>query len=283
MNQQLITTSCANLSQYINVVRSIPILSVEREQELVNDLSVDNKKLLAYHHLNLVVSIASKYTTKDFNDMGDLIQAGNIGLMKGISKFDGSFGVRVSTYVAFHIRNEICDWIVCNWSPVKIATTKDQRKIFFNMSKVRRAMSDQEQAHLADTLGVDINELKEMQKRLSGRHGNISFESAMDDSEDEFSMLDKELLEHSEVDLQKDNAITLIDNQQREQLIRKCIDTLNERQKEIIVSRYLSDEPKTLNELADKYGVSQQRVSQIEKDAVKALRAKLASVGLEMC
>lgn len=283
MNQQLITTSCANLSQYINVVRSIPVLSVEREQELVNDLSVDNKKLLAYHHLNLVVSIASKYTTKDFNDMGDLIQAGNVGLMKGISKFDGSFGVRVSTYVAFHIRNEICDWIVCNWSPVKIATTKDQRKIFFNMSKVRRAMSDQEQAHLADTLGVDINELTEMQKRLSGRHGNISFESAMDDSEDEFSMLDKELLEHSEVDLQKDNAITLIDNQQREQLIRKCINTLNERQKEIIVSRYLSDEPKTLNELADKYGVSQQRVSQIEKDAVKALKAKLASVGLEMC
>lgn len=283
MNQQLITTSCANLSQYINVVRSIPVLSVEREQELVNDLSVDNKKLLAYHHLNLVVSIASKYTTKDFNDMGDLIQAGNIGLMKGISKFDGGFGVRVSTYVAFHIRNEICDWIVCNWSPVKIATTKDQRKIFFNMSKVRRAMSNQEQADLADTLGVDINELKEMQKRLSGRNGNISFESAMDDSEDEFSMLDKELLEHSEVDLQKDNAITLIDNQQREQIIRKCINTLNERQKEIIVSRYLSDEPTTLNELADKYGVSQQRVSQIEKDAVKALRAKLASVGLEMC
>lgn len=283
MNQQLITTSCANLSQYLNAVRSIPVLTLEQEQELVKDLSINSKKVLAYHHLNLVVSIASKYTTKDFNDMGELIQAGNVGLMKGIQKFDGSFGVRVSTYVAFHIRNEICDWIVCNWSPVKIATTKDQRKIFFNMSKVKRAMSNQERAHLADTLGVDVNELKEMQKRLSGRHGNISFESAMDDGEDDFSMLDKELLEHSEVDLQKDSAITLIENQQREHLIRKCIDTLNGRQKEIIVSRYLSDEPKTLNELAEQYGVSQQRVSQIEKDAVKALRAKLVSVGLEMC
>lgn len=283
MNQQLITTSCANLSQYLNAVRSIPVLSLEQEQELVKDLSTDNKKVLAYHHLNLVASIASKYTTKDFNDMGDLIQAGNVGLMKGIQKFDGSFGVRVSTYVAFHIRDEICDWIVCNWSPVKIATTKDQRKIFFNMSKVRKAMSEQECSHLAETLGVDVKELKEMQKRLSGRNGNISFESAMDDGEDDFSMLDKELLEHSEVDLHKDNAITLIDNQQREHFIRKCVDALNERQKEIIVSRYLSDEPKTLNELAEQYGVSQQRVSQIEKDAVKALRAKLVSVGLEMC
>lgn len=283
MNQQLMTTSCANLAQYIHAVRSIPILSAEREQELVNDLSVDNKKLLAYHHLNLVVSVASKYTTKDFNDLGELIQAGNVGLMKGIQNFNGSFGVRVSTYVAFHIRNEICDWIVCNWSPVKIATTKNQRKIFFNMSQVRKAMSEQECNDLADTLGVDIKELKEMQKRLSGRHGNISFESAMDDSEDGFSTLDKELLEHSEVDLHKDTPITLIDNQQRDQLIRKCISSLNVRQREIITSRFLTDEPKTLNELADHYGVSQQRINQIEKDAIKALRTKLASVGLEFC
>jgi len=286
MNRNIVPVSCTNLSQYLATVKAIPVLTLEEEQELVADLSNQSKQVLAYHHLKLVVAIAYRFTTKDFNDLGDIIQAGNMGLLKGIEKFNGVHGVRVSTYVAFHIRNEICDWIVCNWSPVKIATTKDQRKIFFNMSKARKAITEQECIDMAKMLNVDLKELKEMQKRMAGRHGNLSFESSAEEDEEgfaKFDQLDKVLMDHSEVDLQSENALTVIANQQREQLVHKAIAELNERQRDIITQRYLSDEPKTLTELAATYGVSQQRVSQIEKDALKHLQTKLASIGLEFC
>lgn len=276
MTHELSTASCSSLNQYLNHVRTIPILSQEQEQELVKDLTQQNRKLLAYHHLHLVVGLAMKFTTSSHTDTGELIQAGNLGLMKGIQAFKPDFGVRVSTYVAYHVRNEICEWILCNWSPVKIATTKEQRKIFFNMSKLNKATTEQQMKELADCLNVDVAEIHEMKKRISGRHGNVSFESSLDDNDDEYSKLDRTLLDHSEVDLVGTSAVEVINEEQQRKMIMKALNKLNDRQKEIITARYLTDKAIPFNQLAERFGVSQQRVCQIERDAIKIMKENLA-------
>lgn len=280
MNQNVIPFSCRSITQYYNHINNIPLLTPEQETELTSNLTQENRQKLAYHHLRLVAGIVSKYTTSNSNDIGDLIQAGNLGLLKGVNAYDGDRGVRVSTYVSYHIRNEICDWILCNWSPVKIATTKDQRKVFFNMRKLKSNMNQKEIEQLADELDVEVRELVEMRMRIQGRNCSLSFDSIFDD-DGEDKHISNEVFDAVVVDGNNDSLVNFADEERRERKIREIVDNLNDRQRDIIHSRYLSDTPKTLQDLAEKYGVSQQRIGQIETDAIKTLRKRLGHLVCE--
>lgn len=276
MNQNIIPFSCSSLAQYFNHINCIPILTPEQEAELTSNLTKENRQKLAYHHLRLVAGIASKYTTSSQADTGDLIQAGNLGLLKGMNAFEGGRGVRVSTYVSYHIRNEICEWILCNWSPVKIATTKEQRKVFFNVSKLKGKMTQKEIEQLATELNVEVKELIEMRTRIQGRNSSVTFDSIFDESDNENHTTSKEVFEAVAVDGNNDSLVTFAEEEQQEKQIWDVVNNLKERQRDIIVSRFLSPNPSSLRELAEKYGVSQQRIGQIELDAIKILRTKLS-------
>lgn len=269
------TLSSGSLQAYIDSVQQIPVLDQEQEVALFerfqqyNDLDAARQIVLA--HLRYVVYIARNYTGYGL-PLEDLIQQGNVGLMKSVKRFDPGYGVRLVSFAVHWIKAEIHEYILKNWKLVKVATTKAQRKLFFNLRKAKERLgwfSREEVDRVADDLGVKPDEVMEMESRLANY--DESFELPVDDDED--SLLGPSAwLTHGHVDdpawVTEDEEIS---GMQAEGLA-DGLRSLDPRSRDIVESRWLSDKKMGLKELAEKYGVSLERIRQIEAKAFEKMQ-----------
>ena len=264
-----------NLESYIQATRSIPMLSAEEENalatQLQNEGDLDAAQKLVLSHLRFVVHIARGYSGYGL-PQADLIQEGNIGLMKAVKRFDPTVGVRLVSFAVYWIRAEIHEFILRNWRIVKVATTKAQRKLFFNLrsSKTRLGWFNQEEVErVADDLGVTPKDVLEMESRMSGH--DITFDAPDDDDENTHSFAPANYLQ----DMSQDPARVIeagdLADHAHEQLSTALI-KLDDRSRDIIQQRWLTDDKSTLHQLADKYQVSAERIRQLENNAIKKLK-----------
>ena len=264
-----------SLEGYIPAVNSIPVLSAEEERELAMRLQqggdLEAARQLVMSHLRFVVHVAKSYSGYGL-PQADLVQEGNIGLMKAVKRFDPSVGVRLVSFAVHWIKAEIHEYVLRNWRMVKVATTKAQRKLFFNLRKSKKRLGwlnhEEVQAVAAD-LGVSAADVTEMEARMS------NYDQAFDlvgDDEDEGGFAPVHYLEDKSSDL----AATIENDNWDSHAARRlsaAMATLDERSQHIIRARWLDEESKTtLQELADNYGVSAERVRQLEKNALKKLK-----------
>jgi len=268
-----------SLDAYINAIHAIPVLSVEDERALAinlrenNDLDAARQLVLA--HLRFVVHIARGYVGYGL-PLGDLIQEGNVGLMKAVKRFDPSVGVRLVSFAVHWIRAEIHEYVLRNWRLVKVATTKAQRKLFFNLRKMKKHLgwlSNDERSAVAADLGVTTAEVAEMEQRLYAR--DLSFDPQPDADEDEQYAPVAYLPSPG-----SDPAQQLADEDWSEQAdarLHAALATLDARSQDILRRRWLEEPKQTLHELAEKYGVSAERIRQLEANAMKKLRGRLAA------
>jgi RNA polymerase sigma-32 factor len=269
-----------NLEAYISTVNSFELLTAEEEKELAERLYYDehleSARRLVLSHLRFVVHIAKSYSGYGLNQ-GDLIQEGNVGLMKAVRRFNPEVGVRLVSFAVHWIKAEIHEFILRNWRIVKIATTKAQRKLFFNLRSSKKRLgwlNDKEAQDIADTLGVPKKTVYDMEGRLTS--GDPTFDGMQDDEDDGVAFHPSDYLMNNADDpaLTVENANYTDDA--NEQLFAALAD-LDDRSKDIIKQRWLSDEKATLHELADKYGVSAERIRQLEKNAMNKVK-KVMSV-----
>jgi RNA polymerase sigma-32 factor len=279
MNRELmIAGPVGSLDAYIHAVGSIPVLSKEDEQSLAShfrdEQDLDAARDLVMAHLRFVVHIAKGYTGYGL-PLGDLIQEGNVGLMKAVKRFDPDYGVRLVSFAVHWIRAEIHEFVLKNWRIVKVATTKAQRKLFFNLRKNKKSLawlSHAETQAVAKDLGVTPKEVTEMERRLSAR--DAIFDPAPD-ADDERAFTPAAYLPSPDADpaIQVEKTDWHDDATHR---MAEAITTLDERSRHILESRWLAEDKQTLHELADEYGVSAERIRQIEANAIKKLRTAMA-------
>ncbi|MET0988992.1 MAG: RNA polymerase sigma factor RpoH [Steroidobacteraceae bacterium] len=264
-----------SLDAYVERVSRFSILSREEEFELATrfhrDSDLEAARQLVLSHLRFVVHIARGYSGYGL-PVGDLVQEGNVGLMKAVKRFDPTVGVRLVSFAVHWIRAEIHEFVLRNWRVVKIATTKAQRKLFFNLRKYKKNLgwlTDAETAAIAEDLGVSKSEVSEMEQRLTSRE--LAFDPAPDADDEEGSYSPSAYLPHPEAD----PAIAV----EREQWdddtadrVAQALETLDDRSKNILRSRWMVDDKATLHDLAAQYGVSAERIRQIEANAIKKLR-----------
>ncbi len=261
-----------NLDAYIQSVNSIPVLSVAEERELAIQLfendDVEAARRLVMAHLRFVVYVARSYSGYGLSE-ADLIQEGNVGLMKAVRRFNPEFGVRLVSFAVHWIKAEIHEFILKNWRIVKVATTKPQRKLFFNLRSAKKRlgwMNENEVQTVARELGVSPEDVRQMETRLSAH--DEAFEPDVDDDE---GFSPSQYLEDPDRDpAQLVEAQNLADIQ-REQL-KVAFADLDERSQEIIQKRWLVEKKSTLHELAERFGISAERVRQLEANALKKLR-----------
>ena len=277
-NNLPIPSALGSLEAYIGAVHQIPVLSVEDEQRLAHRLREDNDigaaQDLILSHLRFVIHVARGYSGYGL-PLGDLIQEGNIGLMKAVKRFDPAVGVRLVSFAVHWIRAEMHEFIIKNWRIVKVATTKAQRKLFFNLrkSKTRLGWLNAEEVRaVARDLNVSEREVLEMESRLSGR--DIGFD-APDDGDDDHAPPApvNYLVANNDIDpaMAYESAN---DEDNQLDLLREGMAQLDARSRDIIKRRWLDADSKvTLQELADEYGVSAERIRQIEANAFKKIRA----------
>lgn len=267
-----------SLDAYLERVSRIPVLSRERETELAEryreseDLAAARELVLS--HLRFVVHIARGYTGYGL-PIGDLVQEGNVGLMRAVKRFDPTVGVRLVSFAVHWIRAEIHEYVLRNWRLVKVATTKSQRKLFFNLRKFKKNLgwlSDAETKAVAEDLGVTPREVTEMEKRLTSR--DMSFDPAPDADEDEGSFSPVAYLAQPDADPSQVVEREQFDDDNSERL-HAALAQLDERSQHILRTRWMSDDKTTLHDLADQYGVSAERIRQIENNAIKKLRAMI--------
>ncbi len=269
----------ANLAAYVQSVASIPILSVERERELANELyyesNLESARELVMSHLRFVVHIARSYSGYGLAE-ADLIQEGNVGLMKAVKRYNPEKGVRLVSFAVHWIKAEMHEYILRNWRIVKVATTKAQRKLFFNLRSSKKTLSwlnpDEAQA-IADDLGVAVHEVQRMEGRLTSR--DVAFDSPLDDDDDRAWQAPQYFLEgsHSDPAAEVESSDLLANNAEQ---LHRALSDLDERSRDILAQRWLAEKKSTLHELADKYGVSAERIRQLEKNAMKKLRGAMA-------
>ena len=278
MTFALTVPSAGSLESYIQSVNQFRILTQEEELQLARSLrdegSIDAARQLVLSHLRLVVAIARGYKGYGL-PQADLIQEGNIGLMKAVKRFDPERGVRLVSFAVHWIKAEIHEFILRNWRLVKIATTKAQRKLFFNLRSMKQAldtMSHEEVAEVAKQLNVKPEEVVEMETRFSGR--DISLEPlSEDDDEETFSPI-AYLTDGSEPSHVLEDEQTL---RLRGEGLEQALGSLDARRRHIIEARWLREkDTATLHELADELGVSAERVRQIEAKAMQKLRTAMA-------
>jgi len=280
-NNLPIPSSLGSLEAYIGAVHEIPVLSVEDEQRLARRLREDNDiaaaQDLILSHLRFVVHVARGYSGYGLQ-LGDLIQEGNIGLMKAVKRFDPAVGVRLVSFAVHWIRAEMHEFIIKNWRIVKVATTKAQRKLFFNLrkSKTRLGWLNAEEVRaVAKDLNVSEREVLEMESRLSGR--DIGFDAPDDADDDHAPPAPANYLVARDEDPAKAYESANDEDNQLE-LLREGMARLDERSRDIIRRRWLDADSKiTLQELADEYGVSAERIRQIEANALKKMKALFAA------
>ena len=270
-----------SLEAYIGAVHQIPVLSVEDEQRLAHRLREDNDiaaaQELILSHLRFVVHVARGYSGYGL-PLGDLVQEGNIGLMKAVKRFDPAVGVRLVSFAVHWIRAEMHEFIIKNWRIVKVATTKAQRKLFFNLrkSKTRLGWLNAEEVRaVAKDLNVSEREVLEMESRLSGR--DIGFDAPDDADDDHAPPAPASFLVAHEAD--PASAYESADSEADQlDVLRDGMAKLDARSRDIIKRRWLDADSKvTLQELADEYGVSAERIRQIEAYALKKMKALFAA------
>ena len=239
-----------------------------------NDLDAARKLVLA--HLRFVIYIAKNYSGYGLSE-ADLIQEGNIGLMKAIRKFNPEMGVRLVSFAVHWVKAEIHEYVLKNWKIVKIATTKAQRKLFFNLRSKKKGLewfTEEEIEQVAKDLGVKPSEVREMEKRLSG--SDMSFDPLSESDDDEASFAPSQYLEDEEA-----NPADIFENQSHSEentsQLYEAINQLDDRSRDILQDRWLADEKMTLHDLAEKYEISAERVRQIEKNAMKKVKQSIAS------
>ena len=269
----------ANLGAYVQAVSSIPILSVEREKELAEDLFYNDNlgaaRELVMSHLRFVVHIARSYSGYGLAE-ADLIQEGNVGLMKAVKRFDPERGVRLVSFAVHWIKAEMHEYILRNWRIVKVATTKSQRKLFFNLRSKKKTLSwlSADEAQLvADDLGVDVKEVQRMEGRLSSR--DVAFDLRDADDDDGWQSPQYFLEDHS-----ADPARTVESEDWQKnsnQQLHQAMSELDERSQDILAQRWLAEKKATLHELAAKYSISAERIRQLEQNAMKKLKLSIAS------
>jgi RNA polymerase sigma-32 factor len=272
-----------NIDAYIQAVNRIPMLTPEEERQYATEFrdqqNLESARRLVLSHLRLVVSIARNYLGYGLPH-GDLIQEGNIGLMKAVKRFDPDQNVRLVSYAIHWIKAEIHEYILRNWRMVKVATTKAQRKLFFNLrshKKGMQAMTPEEIDGLAQELNVKREDVAEMETRLSG--GDIALEGQVEDGEESFAPIAYLADSHNE-------PTSVIASRQRDRLqtegISEALESLDARSRRIIEARWLNVDDdgsggSTLHDLAAEFGVSAERIRQIEASAMKKMRAALAA------
>ena len=268
-----------SIEGYIQAVSSIDMLSAEEERALAlrlrEDEDIDAARKLVMSHLRFVVHIAKSYSGYGL-PQADLIQEGNIGLMKAVKRFDPSVGVRLVSFAVHWIKAEIHEFVLKNWRIVKVATTKAQRKLFFNLRKAKKRLgwfTHEEVKTVADELGVSTKEVLQMEARMSSQ--DQAFDLSADDDESG-SFAPVQYLEDKAADVETTVISDDWDANATKRLY-SAIKTLDERSQHIIETRWLADDKTTLQDLADKYQVSAERVRQIEKNAMKKLQAAMAA------
>ncbi|NRQ41137.1 RNA polymerase sigma factor RpoH [Rheinheimera sp. YQF-2] len=268
----------SSLEAYTHAVSSIAMLSAEQERSLAERLhqngDLEAARQLIMSHLRFVVHIARSYSGYGL-PVSDLIQEGNIGLMKAVKRFDPNVGVRLVSFAVHWIKAEIHEYVLKNWRIVKIATTKAQRKLFFNLRKAKKHLgwfNQEEVKNVAESLGVAEHEVREMESRMSNY--DMPFDAPEDDDEAAYTapayyLQDKasDLAQRVEED-QWDNAA--VDR------LQAAMRTLDDRSQDIVRARWLDHNKLTLQELADRYSVSAERVRQLEKNAMKKLQAAMS-------
>ncbi|MFT3761598.1 MAG: RNA polymerase sigma factor RpoH [Pseudoxanthomonas sp.] len=276
-----IPSALGSLEAYIGAVHQIPVLSVDEEQALArryrDQEDLDAARELVHSHLRFVVHVARGYSGYGLQ-LGDLIQEGNIGLMKAVKRFDPDMGVRLVSFAVHWIRAEMHEFILKNWRIVKVATTKAQRKLFFNLRKAKTRlgwMNAEEVSAVAKDLNVSEREVLEMESRLSGR--DIGFDAPEGEDDDRappspVNYLAAEGEDPSQAYERADSEADQLD------LLREGLAKLDQRSRDIVKRRWLDADSKiTLQELADEYGVSAERIRQIEANALKKMKALFAA------
>ena len=270
-----------NLGAYISTVNQIPILSAEQEKELAEryyyDQDLDAAKMLVMSHLRFVVHIARSYAGYGL-PQGDLIQEGNLGLMKAVKRFDPNMGVRLVSFAVHWIKAEIHEYVIRNWRIVKIATTKAQRKLFFNLRSLKKSskkLTLAEAQSIANDLNVTPEQVLEMEGRLTAY--DAAFDASGDDDDEGSTYVAPALyLEDNRYD-----PARLIENEDYEEqstsALHEAMDQLDDRSRNILQRRWLDDEKSTLHELAAEYNVSAERIRQLEKNAMEKIKVAMSS------
>ncbi|MFC0120236.1 RNA polymerase sigma factor RpoH [Pseudoalteromonas xiamenensis] len=268
----------ASLEGYVHAVSTIPMLDAEKEKALATRLheegDLDAAKQLIMSHLRFVVHIAKSYSGYGL-PQADLIQEGNIGLMKAVKRFNPEVGVRLVSFAVHWIKAEIHEYVLKNWRIVKVATTKAQRKLFFNLRKNKKRLgwfNQEEVTTVANELGVSEREVREMESRMSGQ--DMGFDLTSDEDEGSSTSGAFSPVQYL-TDGNGDLADAVEEEQWQEQSHNRlfsALKTLDERSQDIIAARWLDDNKATLQELAEKYQVSAERVRQLEKTAMKKLQ-----------
>jgi RNA polymerase sigma-32 factor len=268
-----------SLDGYIDRVSQIPVLSKEGEVALATRFrtegDLDAARQLVLSHLRFVVHISRGYLGYGL-PMGDLVQEGNVGLMKAVKRFDPTVGVRLVSFAVHWIRAEIHEYVLRNWRLVKVATTKSQRKLFFNLRRMKKNLawlSEEETRAVAKDLGVEVSDVREMEQRLSAR--DMSFDPTPESDEEETYS--------PAMYLPASNADPAIEVEREEweedsaDRLSIALEKLDERSRNILKRRWMTDDKATLHELADEYGISAERVRQVESNAISKLKGLMAA------
>ena len=258
-----------SLDTYISHIMSIPPLTTEEEVALGRDLQstndLESAKKLIMHNLRYVIYIAKSYSGYGLN-LNDLVQEGNIGLMKAVKKYDPEKNLKLITFAVYWIKSEIHEFVIKNWKIVKVATTKSQRKLFFNLRSKKSTLStlsNKEAISIAQDLGVPLKDVMEMEKRMNNH--DLAIEDNDDENASPSLFLTSSELEPDQV----------LENEEKNLLNTKLyavINKLDERSKDIVKSRWLSTSKLTLEDLSKKYGVSRERIRQIENESMLKLK-----------
>ncbi|MFC0322137.1 RNA polymerase sigma factor RpoH [Gallibacterium melopsittaci] len=271
--QSMMLVPQGSLEAYIRAANEYPMLTAEEEKELAERLyyhqDVDAAKKLVLSHLRFVIHVARGYSGYGL-PQADLIQEGNIGLMKAVKRFNPEVGVRLVSFAVHWIKAEIHEYVLRNWRIVKVATTKAQRKLFFNLRKTKQRLgwfNASEVDMVANELGVSPEDVQEMESRMSGI--DMAYDLPVDDAEDAYApaLYLEDKSSNFAADLEDEN----FESQATEQL-SEALEQLDDRSRHIIQTRWLDDNKATLQELADHYGVSAERIRQLENNALKKLR-----------
>lgn len=269
-----------NLGAYISTVNQIPILTAEQEKELAEryyyDQDLDAAKMRVMSHLRFVVHIARSYAGYGL-PQGDLIQEGNLGLMKAVKRFDPNMGVRLVSFAVHWIKAEIHEYVIRNWRIVKIATTKAQRKLFFNLRSLKKSskkLTLEEAQSIANDLNVTPEQVLEMEGRLTAY--DAAFEAQGDDDDDTPHTAPALYLEDNRYD-----PARLVENEDWEEqstsALHDVMDQLDDRSRNILQRRWLDDDKSTLHELAAEYNVSAERIRQLEKNAMEKIKTAMSA------
>lgn len=267
-----------SIESYVSAIHSVPVLTPEQERELAvrykNDGDLNAVRELILSHLRFVVHIARSYGGYGL-PQADLIQEGNVGLMKAVKRFDPEVGVRLISFAVHWIKAEIHEYVLKNWRIVKVATTKAQRKLFFNLRSAKKELNwfnNDEIKAVADDLGVPEIEVRRMESRLNSRDTAFDLPN---DADDESTFAPAAYLEMDNAD-PAENIEQQNWQDHHQQRLLKAMQALDQRSQDILSARWLNDNKATLQQLADEYQVSAERIRQLEKNAMKKLKAAMS-------